>query len=386
MLQFQKKTFRSTKGFTLVELLVVIAIIGILIALLLPAVQAAREAARRMTCSNKIKQLALAMHTYHDAYKSLPSRCFGIPGPGNALDAVGNRQRYSAWIAILPFMEQQALSDRIAAHPNIQPMDANNELWTGGPPSSWQDNPWKARFGALTCPSDSYGPTMGDDTIKGSNYCVSQGDWAGHAKNVTVDGVANSIQADPQARGVFGAMVWRNLGSITDGTSNTTFISERVILNNRFDILGGAVINRASAVSNEGGVGPATVNPADCMITRGAKGQYNVDVANTGNQDLGRRWTEGGPCSNLFSTIMPPNAPSCYSSGGFSNDRLLNPPTSFHTGGVNLALADASVTFVSDTIHYGSVTEPTLLRTSGESLFGIWGAAGSRNGGESTSL
>ena len=96
-------------GFTLVELLVVIAIIGILISLLLPAVQAAREAARRMQCSNKLKQLTLAVHNYMDSGKSLPHYA---GGPYGTLNAADNPGRWSGLISLLPYMEQGALYDR----------------------------------------------------------------------------------------------------------------------------------------------------------------------------------------------------------------------------------------------------------------------------------
>jgi prepilin-type N-terminal cleavage/methylation domain-containing protein/prepilin-type processing-associated H-X9-DG protein len=102
-------------GFTLVELLVVIAIIGVLVSLLLPAVQAAREAARRMQCTNNLKQIGLALHNYHDAYKAFPSALQGHPTNGHALDDDG-----FGWLcAILPYVEQSALYERIA--PNGQP-------------------------------------------------------------------------------------------------------------------------------------------------------------------------------------------------------------------------------------------------------------------------
>src|SRR4029077_3317385 len=98
-------------GFTLIELLVVIAIISLLIALLLPAVQAAREAARRSQCSNNLKQFGVALHNYHDIYKTFPPRRGGTGTGSTAYN--GNSDRRSAFIALLPFMEQQALHDRI---------------------------------------------------------------------------------------------------------------------------------------------------------------------------------------------------------------------------------------------------------------------------------
>ncbi len=105
--------WRNRHGFTLVELLVVIAIIGVLVALLLPAVQAAREAARRSQCSNNFKQAALALHNYHDTFKSLPppgtqwrnDHLGGVNGPNSS--SCGH-----SWVvSTLPFLEQQPLSD-----------------------------------------------------------------------------------------------------------------------------------------------------------------------------------------------------------------------------------------------------------------------------------
>ena len=98
-------------GFTLVELLVVIAIIGILVALLLPAVQAAREAARRMQCTNNVKNLSLACHNYHDTYKTMPQN-YSTWGGAFARHTIDGRSQ-SWMVAVLPFIEQQPLYDQI---------------------------------------------------------------------------------------------------------------------------------------------------------------------------------------------------------------------------------------------------------------------------------
>ncbi|MCA9162317.1 MAG: DUF1559 domain-containing protein, partial [Planctomycetales bacterium] len=102
-------------AFTLVELLVVIAIIGVLVAMLLPAVQAAREAARRSSCSNNMKQLGLALHNYHDTYKALPAGAwmFNAAGAGSTSCTTGNGRRAPWTVSILPFIEQNNIYDKV---------------------------------------------------------------------------------------------------------------------------------------------------------------------------------------------------------------------------------------------------------------------------------
>ena len=154
---------RSRKAFTLIELLVVIAIIAILIALLLPAVQQAREAARRTQCKNNFKQLGLALHNYHDVY-------LGVPFSSTIRDgSVGGRtnryRRWNAHLGFLPFADQAPLYNQTIAH-----------LDTSGDSAPWQNNVpcVTARIPYLRCPSD------GDSTIDGvkmkTNYMFSAGD------------------------------------------------------------------------------------------------------------------------------------------------------------------------------------------------------------------
>ena len=147
------------KGFTLVELLVVIAIIGILVALLLPAVQAAREAARRMQCSNNLKQFGLALHNYHDVYKAFPPRRGGTAGYGyvGATDRYdGNYDRKSAFIFLLAFLEQQPLADQVAAG-NV--LNTNGRMIPPGGPAGWYFNanwtPWGPRSVSCFVPRTS---------------------------------------------------------------------------------------------------------------------------------------------------------------------------------------------------------------------------------------
>jgi len=126
------------------------------------------------------------------------------------------------------------------------------------------------------------------------------------------------------------------------------------------------------------------------MNLRGARGRFVSPLPQgsvSDNEDWGFRWGDCSAYHHVFMTILPPNAPTCCSTGGTSNDRVLVPPTSYHTGGVNVAMADASVRFVSETVNFGNVTTLiTIDRNTGPSPFGVWGAMGSMAGGEATSL
>jgi prepilin-type N-terminal cleavage/methylation domain-containing protein len=151
-------------GFTLVELLVVIAIIGVLVSLLLPAVQAAREAARRTKCVNHLKQFGIALHNYADVWRTLPCRRYGTTGTMGTSNAPSttnrdhNAGRINAFIALLPFIEQQTMFDRIQAG------DAANA--PGGPRGDQSWAVWDTPPPILKCPSDAgafiRGPHGGD--------------------------------------------------------------------------------------------------------------------------------------------------------------------------------------------------------------------------------
>ncbi|MDR1291526.1 MAG: DUF1559 domain-containing protein, partial [Planctomycetaceae bacterium] len=214
-------------AFTLVELLVVIAIIGLLIALLLPAIQAAREAARRSECSSKLRQLAIALHNYHDVFDSFPSAQSGIDAPGVDWTAGQHeRKRITGLVGLLPFIEMQPLYDIIY---DAQLNYTNGATWEGLRTAGTDNSTSATYFQGLynitipliLCPSDPfYEPQLG--YLGRKNYVFCQGDFPGRG-----DTHPNGCGANPRA--VFVTWKWVGMGAVTDGTSNTLAMSERCI-------------------------------------------------------------------------------------------------------------------------------------------------------------
>ncbi|MFO7905766.1 MAG: DUF1559 domain-containing protein [Planctomycetota bacterium] len=315
-------------GFTLVELLVVIAIIGILVALLLPAVQAAREAARRAQCSNRLKQLGLANHNYHDSHKCFPAmRCGTMGDPGSQVDS--SRWCMSGLVSLAPYYEQQAIYDK-AKFRNFGPAPWKTEFGT-----------WTVRIPGLLCPSDS--EVVGEFGNSNYKFCLGtnphqNNNWWGPDPN----GCFN-LMGDPEAgKRPFG------IKDILDGTSNTLMMAERRT----------AADARPLSTAHVAVAGPsdtssrATQDWYDaCQATANAAGgnEYNSGAEIYRETKPGERWQDGRPYYAGFTTIMPPNGPSCILTSGDWNKGVFT-PGSHHPSIINVVLADGSVQSISETI------------------------------------
>jgi prepilin-type N-terminal cleavage/methylation domain-containing protein/prepilin-type processing-associated H-X9-DG protein len=321
-------------GFTLVELLVVITIIGILIALLLPAVQAAREAARRMQCSNNLKQLALAMHGYHDA-------CGGFP-IGLTMSRTNLDGPYNTWmVRVMAYLELNAASDQW-----------NFTEGYSGPPQGPGGtlvnlNILRTQFAVFSCPSDNAAGRPfpgGSGTAKytRSNYvaCFSPDGTMTEPQNPGWGGdTCNSSPSLNPAkyRAIFNVNVFRRINDVTDGLSNTVAMSETI------------------AGTDGGSTGG---NDVRGMWWYGWGMQYTHHrTPNTMIPDA--VWSAVASTHCVSTPEAPCNGGSpCHSTIDYA-------ARSKHPGGVNLALGDGSVRFCSETVNLS-----------------IWQAVGSINGGE----
>lgn len=360
---------RSKRGFTLIELLVVIAIIAILISLLLPAVQQAREAARRTQCRNNLKQIGIALHNYHDVHSQFP--------PGRMSPSRGQDVGMTCWYGhlsplyhVLPYIDQANVYNS---------MDHNNTRVRFGTPlcdangfvadlaisafmcpsdpghvSGINTNSYRANFGAQAFGGRKFGNNLGED----STFTPQAGDG--------IDGATG---------GAFGDTSGYAIAKFTDGTSNTCLYAERGIGNNN----NGAVSIMNYLHKDAGGtayVGGANTDTTANIVSRcnaitqadiDVPGNYRVDFGFTSGDDPA--WYYSSFQMGAYNHLKTPNSPQpdC-GKGSIPDDESEGANVaarSYHTGGVHTCLADGSVRFVSDSIDLT-----------------VWQAAGTRAGGE----
>lgn len=348
----------STKtAFTLIELLVIIAIIAVLISLLLPAVQSAREAARRASCVNNLKQIGLGMHNYESALGVFP------PGRINTYVA-GNGHCWSALSQILSFMEQQNLFNTMNFSMNPDPDYRTTSAVANKTVSVTQLN-------FFLCPSDP-GPAsvqVGGGLYAAHNYFLNVGSGYAVVQNPTTGAIPPN--------GIFFENSAVRLAMITDGTSQTVAISES--LHSQLgaptgfsssaafgqDKLGGFVITG----NNTAGNGPPITSDADYAL------RCQVASPPGFQPTRGVKWMYGAPGHSMYNHRRPPNDKNVDCRGGlphsdksaadWANLSLNITSRSRHPGGAHSLLCDGSVKFVKDSISPGA-----------------WQALGSRNGGE----
>ena len=340
-------------GFTLVELLVVIAIIGILVALLLPAIQAAREAARRAQCTNNLHQLVLAALNYESSKKSLP---FGRRrGSVTINNQIKNIPQWGHLALILPYIEAAQAYAMIDFDDYDTATDDNDVKFQ--------------KFSFFLCPSDVQDRLNDPVCTAGiwenagrTNYRGNGGSLSGKSTDMNLpDG---TYTAEEENNGIFLTNRTISLKQVIDGTSHTALYSEAV--------LGDADKERIEI-------------PGDWFRIPGAQSDVNYiygkctdpfTITETGSNQYccgGRNWVHGDYGTSRYNHIMPPNGASCApqgTAGGFNAISVneaggAHTASSRHAGGVNLACTDGSTHFVSDSIDLA-----------------VWWALGSRNGAE----
>lgn len=354
------------------ELLVVIAIIGVLVGLLLPAVQAARESSRRSSCSNNLRQMSLGVLNFESAKGRFPA---GLRDPffltvGSTPTYLANRARFSFITLILPFMEEVALGDQLTSYLKASGAAAP---WNTGPLGGIS-SPFIVQPKALLCPSERTVFTNAAEA-RPTSYRCNRGD------------IFTASDLRYQRRGPFGTGFDQNTYSLTpikvaaipDGLSKTVMLGEV--------ILGDLSSSRSAGTGLQASLA-STDAPGTCASLL-ATDQYNpVFGVGFNDRTAGRKWGDSLVFYTGFFTATGPNTPRC----GSGESLQIVPVSSYHAAGAQVSMCDGSVRFISDSIDAGDATmaQPSVTTDAGTgvqfytgpSLRGVWGAMGTIAGSE----
>ena len=315
----------QARGFTLIELLEVISIIGVLVSLLLPAVQSAREAARRAQCTNNLKQLGLALHSYHDSVGSMPLG-----------RTAATATSFSYLARMLPYMDQNVLQNAINF--NYGWTDPSNSTVTATSISSF------------LCPTDSGAAGKIPIGWAGTNYRSNEGTsvamWYGASDTA---GVNKTLAIAPN--GLFFANELITIASVTDGLSNTAAFSEHVL----------GDFSNAVATEKSDTFWPQTYPATPDEAVNQCRSFDYTNLSFQRVSSVGAPWVYGYHSTSSYWHSGPPNSRSCM----FPPSRIMTVANSMHPGGVNVCMGDGSVKFMKS-----SIALPT------------WRAIGTRNGQE----
>jgi len=320
MSKISQKKYRA---FTLIELLVVIAIIAVLIALLLPAVQQAREAARRSQCKNNLKQLGLALHNYHDVHRVFPSAGISrntltitAAGGGNCFSSSSSTMSYAPWtVMILPYIDQTPLYSTFDFS-DLFTLNGNNAVAASSKNPGVNDDRWKNGLPAYQCPSD---PWLGLRPNRLNYFGVMGGGVLSSGGVPQFHCVGSSEARGWSTNGIFSLNSSSRMRDITDGTSNVFLIGESNLM----------------ALSTNPAHHPG-LTLSWCSSANNSAGYSSPSSAAAVISPMNTRFNKSG-------TLVITDAKDQVSSFG-----------SFHTGGAHFVMADGSVQFVNENVNFAS--------------------------------
>jgi hypothetical protein len=377
-----------------------------------------------MSCSNNFKQIGLAVHNYHSAFKQIPTNgtgtqrsCFNgqsvTPNPTNDC----NRLFLSWLVPILPYVEQQALWEQIS-NPSLETSNpggtpaATSGIWQPMGPCPWQTayRPWVTQIPTFRCPSDP-GQALSAGQLARTNYAANLGDAVDQAHNGGVNDFGQFGNNDCAAfnenwaveraraaqRGFFWNRVDMKFRDVLDGLSNTIAAGEVVTSGGKREVKADFVRNITTMnVNNNTSLYPARckqgphINPESPLF-------YALDatVSASLSQSKHSRWADSRAYYSAFHTILPPNNPNCVDGNNDGNHSgVISTAGSRHTGGAHVLMGDGAVVFITDSIDGGDPELPTVCVQRGgnsfpitsmpgsQSNYGLWGALGTRDSAE----